>query len=100
MEGVGKQRGDLRVSEASDSASYPGYIEGELWVLAGKVDEFVDVGFDGLYPTLHSGYGIAVPLESDSLSVDGPELFMGDTCCTSHVMTKEVTAEHEDLIRL
>ena len=88
IEGISKQRGDLLVSETGDSASYPGYIEGELWVLTGKVDEFVDVGFDGLYPTLHGGYGIAVPLESDPLSVDGSELFKGDTGCTSHVMTK------------
>ena len=88
IEGIGKQGGDLLVSETGDSASYPSYIEGELWVLTGKVDEFVDVGLDGLYPTLHGGYGIAVPLESDPLSIDGSELLKGDTGCTSHVMTK------------
>ena len=95
-----EERGDFFVPEAGDAAADASDIEEELEVSFGKGDEFVHERFDGFYPTLHGGNGIALALQAHSLPHHGAEPLNGDTGSTAAVHACEVAAENEHLVRL
>ena len=69
-------------------------------MLLSEGDEFVDIGAYGFDAALHGWDGIRLTLETDSLTVDGTEAFVGYAGSTSAVVTGEVAAEDEDFVRL
>ena len=66
-------------------------------MLPGETDELVHIGTDRLHSALHGGDGIALSLQPNPLSPDGPELQAGQPGSTSAVHARQVAAEYEYL---
>ena len=95
-----EEGGDLFVGESGDATADTGDEEGEFRVRLGELDELVDIGADGLYPTLHRGDAVALALQADALAHDGPKLAVGGIGSTTAMHAFQVAAEDEDLVRL
>ena len=92
---VAEKRRDVGIVEACDATADARDVEVEVGVLAGEVDEFVNIGAYGLYPTLHCWDGVALPLQSNALSHA-----KGDKGGSSAVHALKITAKDEDFARL
>ena len=98
INGASKQRCNFTDSEANDAAAYAGDQEGQLGVLLGESDEFVNVRLDGIRPALHGRDGIALALQPHTLTHNGTEFLESDTCCTATVSALQVAAEDKDFV--
>lgn len=95
---MGKKRGNLFVAEAGYATTYTGDEECEFGVLLGKSNEFIHVGTNVLDSAMHSGNGIALTLESDTLAHDGTKTLVGHAGGTSAMHALQVGPKHKDLI--
>lgn len=95
-----EQRGDLPVAESGDAAADAGDVEEQLGMPAGECDEIVHVKPDGIYPALHCGDGVALPLQADALTPHGPENLGRDPRRPSGMHPVQVAPEDENLVRL
>ena len=63
----------------------------------GKFYELIYIRTNGLYPTLHGRYGIALTLQANALSHDGAKLTVSGVSRSAAVHTSQVAAKDEDL---
>lgn len=82
-------------AETSDAAANRGDEEMKFWVRLGKCDKCINIGRDGFHATLHGRNGIALTLQSFSLSPDGAELIVSKTSGTTGMHACQVAAENE-----
>lgn len=64
-------------------------------VRLGKCDKCINIGRDGFHATLHGRNGIALTLQSFSLSPDSAELVVSKTSGTTGMHASQVTVENE-----
>ena len=62
--GVFEQRTDLGLGEASDATADLRDEERQFGMSLRKLDKLIDIGRDGLYPTLHRRDAVALPLKA------------------------------------
>ena len=81
IDGIGKERSDLFITEPCYTAADSGYKEGKAGVFLGETDEIVHIGFDGepiiLCPQLvllpfRKGLEILIPSRTE-IDVPSPE---------------------------
>ena len=84
---IKEKRGDLVDGKASNTAAYRRHEERQFEMIDSKRNKLVDIGLNGLYPTLHCGDSIALSLQADSLSPDGAEALMSNASCSASVKT-------------
>ena len=72
--GVFKQRTDLGLREASDATADLRDEERQFWMVLRKRDKLIDIGRDGLYPTLHRRDAVTLSLKAYTLTPDGAKL--------------------------
>ena len=75
----GEEWGNLLIPKACYATTYAGYEEGQVLMLLSKLYEFVHIGADGLHSSLHSGNGVALTLQSYTLSHDSTKLKVSHT---------------------
>ena len=95
--GCSEQRYDFFIPESCNATANASHKESKLYMLLGKLNELIHVGTNGLYPTLHRRYGVALPLQSHALSHDGSKLAVGNISRPSAMHTPQVAAKYEDL---
>jgi len=95
-----EQKCYLLVSEASYATADTGHKKRQFLMGFRKLNELIHVGFDGLYTALHRGNAITLSLQANALSHNGTKLAVGCPCCATTVHTLQITAKHENLIRL
>lgn len=74
-----EKRSNIVVVEASNATSDTCDIEKKVFVFGSEVEELVNIWFDCLHAALHSWYGIALPLQTDALSLYGTKVKMCNT---------------------
>lgn len=65
-----------------------------------KLNELIDVGFDGLHAALHGGDAVTMPLQTHALSPHSTETPKGQQRGPDAVRARKIAAENEDLIGL
>lgn len=100
MQGGAEEGGYFLFAETSDAAANRGDEEMKFWVRLGKCDKCINIGRDGFHATLHGRNGIALTLQSFSLSTDGAELIVSKTSGTTGMPACQVAAENEYLLVL
>ena len=95
-----KQRGDLFVPEAGDSAADPRHIEEELGVGLRVFDEFIDIGLDGVDASLHGRNRIGLAPVPDAAAHHGAKIPERKPGRAAAVHAFQVAAEDEDFIGL
>ena len=85
--GGSEERRDFFVGKAGDATADTGNEEGVLGMLAGKLDEFIDIGLDGFYAALHGGNAITLALQTNSLAPDSAKLFISNISCAATMGT-------------
>ena len=98
IDGTSEQRRDLVRGEACNAAADARDQEGQLGMLLGEDDELLHVGKDGTHTALHRRDGIALSLQANALSHDGPKPFKSDTGCTATMHALQVAAEDKDFV--
>lgn len=84
--GAGKQGGYFLIPESGDAAAYAGNQEGNLRMLCSKLCEIIDMGCNEFHPSMHSGYGVALSLQSYTLPPNSTEVFLCHTRCPAGMM--------------
>ena len=88
------------VFETSNATSYACDIEKQLRMFLGEGNELVDIGLDGFGAALHGWDGIALSLQTDTLSPYGSEFHLRDACRATAMMALKVAPKNEHFIRL
>ena len=73
-----EQRSNLFICESGNAATDAGHEERQVLVLLGELDELVHIWTDGFYATLHRWDGIALALQTHTLTHNSPKLAVGD----------------------
>ena len=81
---------DFIIRESGNAATDAGDEEGEGRVLLGELDELVHIRTDGLYAALHRRDAVALALQTNALTHDGPKLAVGDIGRTTTVHSFEI----------
>ena len=95
-----EQRRDFIICESGDATTDAGNEERLVLMLLGKLDELINVGFDGFHTALHRWDGITLALQTHALAHNSPKLAVGDVGRTAAVHTFQVASEHKNLVRL
>ena len=69
--------GYLLICETSNATAYAGYVKYLFRIRCSEVNELMYIGCYGFDAALHSGYGVALPLQPCTLTIDGAKLY----CC-------------------
>jgi len=85
--GGSEERGDFFVGEAGNATANTSNEEGVLGVLAGKLDEFIDIGLDGFNAALHGGNAVTLALQTNTLAPDGAKLLISNVSCAATMGT-------------
>ncbi len=93
-----EEGGYFLFAETSDAAANRGDEEMKFRMRLGKCDKCINIGRDGFHATLHGRNGIALTLQSFSLSPDGAELVVSKTSGTTGMHACQVAAENEYLM--
>ena len=96
--GVFEQRTDLGLREASDATTDLRDEERQFGMSLRKLDKLIDIGRDGLYPTLHRRDAVALPLKANTLTPDGAKLAISQEGCAATMRASQIAAEYENLI--
>lgn len=88
-----EQRGDFRYGKAGYAAADFGHKEFQFRMGAGEFDKFIHVRLNGFNAALHGRNGIALPLQSDALTVYCTELITGDSGGTTIVLIVSICQE-------
>ena len=93
-----KQRSDILILKSGNATADAGNIEEKIRMLPGISDELVDVWFDGLDATLHSGNGITLTAMSDTAAHDSAKLLESDICGSTAVNPFQIAPKDENLV--
>ncbi len=97
MDGINEQRGNLPILEPSDTAAAADSGHEELELRIGFCEEYkpVNIRRNRLWSTMHVG----IAYDSISASPYGTEPLTGSFGCTADVLSFQIRAEHEYLVR-
>ena len=95
IDGIGKERGDLFITEPCYTAADSGYKEGKAGVFLGETDEIVHIGFDGLNASLHCRDGICLTIHTDAFAPYSAKLLESQPGSTATVRPCQIAAEYD-----
>ena len=92
IDGIGKERSDLFITEPCYTAADSGYKEGKAGVFLGETDEIVHIGFDGLNASLHCRDGICLTIHTDAFAPYSAKLLESQPGSTATVRPCQIAA--------
>ena len=95
--GVFEQRTDLGLGEASDTTADLRDEERQFRMSLCKLNKLIDIGCDGLYPTLHRRDAIALTLKADTLTPDGAKLAISQESSAATMCASQIAASYEKM---
>ena len=87
----------IRLETNCDAAADPGEKETVHWMLAGILNEIIDIRFDGGQRAVHRRNCVAPPLRSYSIAPFCAKVLIGIACGSTHVLAFKIAAENENL---
>ena len=93
-----EQRADLGLRETSDATADLRDEERQFGMSLCKRNKLINIGGDGLHPTLHRRDAVALPLKAHSLPPNGAKLAISQEGCAATMCASQIAAKYENLI--